>query len=54
MVASVANEGIQSLRVEKEIFIGAPLDIALNRSWRSLVHLESVRLFGRLNGCVGS
>jgi hypothetical protein len=28
MVASVANEGIQSLRVEKEIFIAAPLDIA--------------------------
>ena len=28
MVASIMNEGIQSLRVEKEIFIGAPLDIA--------------------------
>ena len=28
MVASVTNEGIQTLCVEKEIFIGAPLDIA--------------------------
>jgi hypothetical protein len=30
MVASVANEGIQSLCVEKEIFIAAPLDIAFD------------------------
>ena len=28
MVASTVNEGIQTLRVEKEIFIAAPIDIA--------------------------